>query len=188
MSNAAEHRATALKWLKSTETMNELFRLETEIVRMIARYNLAKSNLSEDIGEIAIGLHSLVDKFERLLDEGKSGHIVSAPGPVESAIGSETAGGILKCNLVKAASQSSTSNDDSDKPSDWDSLTIPQRIAYRKSAASADDKNTTVKREPDNLSAIRAETEVMRSQIINPPLAEVDDKFDLTNRDFNEKF
>lgn len=182
MSNAAEHRAIALKWLRSTEAMQELFRLETEIVTMMARYNLAKSSLTDDIGEIVISLHDLLDRFESLLNSVKNRNTESKQSiPSNGYCQKQVKSVDVNMSCVV---NSSKEVDSIAKPEDWDSLTIPERIAFRKANAVTERKGGSV---DGNLSSIRKGTELMRNQISNPSSV-FDNKFDLSDRDFNEDF
>jgi hypothetical protein len=194
MSNQSDHRITAIKWLKSSAKMAELFRLESEIVIHTAKYNLAKAKESPELVTIVTDLHNLIDDYERVIcgnvqlslpEANKTNNelvhshqqldIAHTLGcKMQSTVESTPKAHSVQVTLPKALQ-------DSVKPNNWNTLSLEDRIAHRQAT-----EHSNV--EPEPIAAPEKKKSIISVDKASRDIVAAisDDKFDLSGRGYDK--
>lgn len=189
-SNTDSHIALACNWLKSSKKMEALYQQETKIVELLALYKLQKAKGEDGLINTLSKIYEMVNRYEQILN----GEDLSSPIQVQTEqlknvqhFNSENTNEVksyASISVPTSRQEHSTNQHltQQGKPIEWDSWTIEQRLAYRQNKGSGDTpKEHHYHYEP--VGTLTKESVTPRAQQGN-----VDDKFDLKARNYNDTF
>jgi hypothetical protein len=172
--------------------MTELFRLESELVKNIAKYNLAKVNESTELMHVVTEMHNLIDEYERtvcgevqLSSDGINKRNRPTSHEHEELNIAQALGCKIQSNVEPKSHSAANVTLPSDKantisatPQNWHTLSLEERIAHRQTHEEPKVEQVKVSQALTANIGRRVEesTEVL------------EDKFDLTEKGYSDEF